>query len=112
IREGEPLGAFFVFKDDGFDEEGQMAYIDVDEDGSLTVNDRVVLGNPHPALTFGFNSNMQYKNFTFSFFLQGSLGNDIYNVGETANYDYGVGLNVKRNVLYSHWSDSNTPEQN
>ncbi len=44
--------------------------------------------------------------------MQGSQGNDIYNVGETANYDYGMGLNLKKDVLYSHWSESNTAEQN
>lgn len=112
IREGEAVGSFFVFKDDGLDENGQIKYIDVNEDGNLTVADRFILGNPHPKVTYGINSNIQYKDFVFSFFLQGSLGNDLYNVGETANYDYGTGLNLKRKVLYSHWSDNNSPEQN
>lgn len=112
IREGEPLGVFYVYKKDGYDENGQLKYVDVDNDGNLTNNDRFILGNPHPDFTYGINSTMQYKDFEFSFFLQGSQGNDIYNVGETANYDYGMGLNLKKDVLYSHWSSANSPEQN
>lgn len=112
IREGEPLGVFYVFKEDGYDENGQLKYIDVDNDGNLTTEDRFVLGDPNPDFTYGLNSTIQYKDFEFSFFLQGSRGNDIYNVGETANYDYGMGLNLRKDVLYSHWSSSNTPEQN
>ncbi|WP_217809500.1 SusC/RagA family TonB-linked outer membrane protein [Massilibacteroides vaginae] len=112
IREGEPLGVFYVYTNDGYDENGQLKYIDFDQDGNLTNEDRSILGNPHPDFTYGINSLIQYKNFEFSFFLQGSQGNDIYNVGEISNYDYGMGLNLKRDVLYSHWSSSNSAEQN
>lgn len=112
IREGEPLGVFYVFKDNGYDDKGQLKYIDVDGDGNLTTEDRFILGDPNPDFTYGLNSTIQYKNLEFSFFLQGSQGNDIYNVGETANYDYGMGLNLRKEVLYSHWSASNTAEQN
>lgn len=112
IREGEPLGVFYVFKNDGYDENGQLKYVDVNGDGNMTTEDRFILGDPNPNFTYGLNSTIQYKDFEFSFFLQGSQGNDIYNVGETANYDYGMGLNLKKDVLYSHWSTSNTAEQN
>lgn len=112
IREGEPLGVFYVYTADGYDENGQLKYVDFDNDGNLTNEDRSVLGNPHPDFTYGINSMIQYKDFEFSFFLQGSQGNDIFNVSEVSNYDYGMGLNLKRDVLHSHWSSSNTAEQN
>lgn len=108
IREGEPIGVFYVFKEDGYDETGRTTYIDVDGDGSYTNADRFILGNPHPDFTYGINSTMTYKNFEFSFFLQGSQGNDIYNMSALQNYDFGQGLNMTRDVLYDHWTPTNT----
>ena len=44
--------------------------------------------------------------------MYGSQCNDVYNVTETANYDMGMGLNLRREVFNSHWSSTNTAEQN
>lgn len=107
VREGEPLGVFYVFKENGYDEKGMIKYVDVDGNGSYTNADRFILGNPNPDFTYGFNSDLRFKNFEFSFFLQGSQGNDIYNVSGSSNLDYGWGLNMERDVLYSHWSETN-----
>jgi TonB-linked SusC/RagA family outer membrane protein len=112
VREGEPIGVFFTYKEDGYDENGYLKYRDVDDNGTLDNKDKFITGNPHPDFTYGFNSDIAFKGFEFSFFFQGSQGNDIFNISETANLDYGMGLNMKREVLYSHWKASNTAEQN
>ncbi|MDD4515504.1 TonB-dependent receptor [Massilibacteroides sp.] len=112
IREGEPLGVFYTYKETGYDETGNLAYEDRDGNETLTNDDKYITGNPHPDFTYGFNSDIRFKDFEFSFFFQGSQGNDIFNIGETANMDVGIGLNLKRDVLYSHWKADNTEAQN
>jgi TonB-dependent starch-binding outer membrane protein SusC len=46
---------------------------------SLTVADKVVLGNTLPTYFGGFSSNMKYKNFDFNFLFRFSGGNKIFN---------------------------------
>lgn len=59
---------------------GDYIFEDVNKDGKITESDRKYIGNPNPKFTFGFNNVVQYKNFTLSFFLNGSVGNDVYNI--------------------------------
>lgn len=112
VREGEPLGVFYTYKEDGYDTDGNLKYVDRDANGVLNNDDKFVTGDPNPDFTYGLNSDMRFKDFEFSFFFQGSQGNDVFNVAETANLDQGMGLNLKRDVLYSHWSSNNTDAQN
>lgn len=107
VREGEPLGVFYVYEEDGYDEKGNLKYVDRDGNGVLNNNDKFIAGDPNPDFTYGITSDMRFKDFEFSFFLQGSQGNDLFNVAETANLDLGMGLNVRREVLYDHWSAEN-----
>lgn len=107
VREGEPLGVFYVFKEDGYNDNGSIKYVDVDGNGSYNNDDRFILGDPNPDFTYGINSDFRYKDFEFSLFFQGSQGNDIYNVSESTNLDYGWGLNMKKDVLHNHWTESN-----
>ncbi|WP_304063862.1 SusC/RagA family TonB-linked outer membrane protein [Pedobacter glucosidilyticus] len=46
---------------------------------TISIEDRQVLGSGIPKLTVGFQNSLSYKKFTFSFFLFGSFGNQIYN---------------------------------
>lgn len=51
-------------------------------DGSNNVidpNDRTFIGNPNPDFTFGLNLAVRYKNFDVTTFLNGSVGNEIFN---------------------------------
>ena len=59
---------------------GDFIYEDVNKDGIINEKDRKYIGNPNPKFTFGFNNVMQYKNFTLSFFFNGSVGNKVYNL--------------------------------
>jgi hypothetical protein len=52
---------------------------------------------------------MNYKNFELSFFIQGTYGNDIFNVNAINNtIDYGYGLNMPVAVYSDHWTPTNT----
>lgn len=99
--------SFYVYEEDGYDEKGNLKYVDRDGNGLLNNDDKFIAGDPNPDFTYGINSDMRFKDFEFSFFLQGSQGNDVFNVAETANLDLGMGLNVRKEVLYDHWSAEN-----
>ncbi|QEC56317.1 SusC/RagA family TonB-linked outer membrane protein [Flavisolibacter ginsenosidimutans] len=109
LREGQPIGMFWGYVEDGYDSKGHIVFKDLDKDGAITPNDRTYIGNPNPDFIYGFNSDLSYKNFDFSFFLQGVKGNDLFNVNAINNtIDYGYGLNMPREVYNNHWTPANT----
>jgi TonB-linked SusC/RagA family outer membrane protein len=64
---------------------GDVKFKDVNGDGVIDQKDRVVLGNPWPKYTFGFNNFFSYKNFDLNIFIMGSVGNDIVNLQKYLN---------------------------
>ena len=79
VREGEPLSSFYGLKTDGLTEEGLINYVDVNEDGEINDDDRVILGNPYPDLFYGFSSNFTYGNFSLRVSLVGEAGKTLWN---------------------------------
>lgn len=58
---------------------GDTEWRDVNNDGIIDDKDKVIAGNGIPDFYFGITNNIRYKNFTFSFLVNGQIGNDIYN---------------------------------
>lgn len=58
---------------------GDYMFEDVNGDGKITTADRKYIGDPNPDFTFGINNVITWKDFELSFFLNGSVGNDIFN---------------------------------
>jgi len=58
---------------------GDVRFVDFNGDGIINDDDRTIIGNPTPDITYGFNAGASYKNFNFSLFILGSQGNDIFN---------------------------------
>ncbi|WP_245949471.1 SusC/RagA family TonB-linked outer membrane protein [Echinicola strongylocentroti] len=109
MEEGRPLGQFWGYQEDGYTEEGNIRYKDLDGDGEITDSDKTAIGDPNPDFFYGINSTMTYKNFQLDLFLQGSKGNDIFNVSSiSSTMDYGQGLNMPAEVLEDHWTPQNT----
>ena len=98
ISVGEPLFYFYGLKTDGVyqtqeevdqvltanpDQDivqaGDIRFKDLNGDGMITADDKTKIGNPYPDLIFGLNFNAEYKNFDFTFFINGTQGNDVYN---------------------------------
>ncbi|WP_373516707.1 SusC/RagA family TonB-linked outer membrane protein [Pricia sp.] len=48
-------------------------------DGIISGEDRTIIGNPNPDFLFGWNNDFTYRNLTLNVFVQGSIGNDLYN---------------------------------
>ena len=74
VEEGYPVGQFFLLKTDGLTADGKYNFIDVDNDGIITENDRDYAGDAQPKLTFGLTNSFNYRQWDFSFFFRGSLG--------------------------------------
>ncbi len=80
---GRALGGFFGYISDGVDQEtGELMYRDINEDGKITASDRTYIGDPNPAFTFGLTNSFSYKGFSLNVFLQGAVGNDIFNASK------------------------------
>jgi len=108
LREGYPLGSFYGYVEKGYDQNGVIAYEDFNNNGIRDAGDKRIIGNPNPKFTYGLTSNMSYKNFDLSVFVQGTQGNDIYNLSaQGQNYDYGQGLNMLKEVYDNHWTPTN-----
>jgi TonB-linked SusC/RagA family outer membrane protein len=109
IRVGEPLGIFYGYVKDGYDDNGNVRYKDVDPDGKITALDRQIIGNPHPDYTLGLTSSLRWKDLQLSCFWYASIGNDIYSLSMAAlTHDYQWGISSMREVLYNHWTPENT----
>ncbi len=104
-QEGGPVGQFYGYVTDGlFRTEaelnngtnwgievapnklwiGDIRYKDISgvdgkPDGIIGSEDVAAIGNPNPDFTYGLTNSFQYKDFDFSFFLQGVQGGKIYN---------------------------------
>jgi TonB-linked SusC/RagA family outer membrane protein len=108
LREGQPLGIFYGYQENGYTSTGNIQYEDLNKDGSINALDKTYIGNPNPKFIYGFNSDVSYKGFDLTLFIQGSQGNDIFNLDATQTIDLGFGLNVPVDVYNNHWTPTNT----
>jgi TonB-linked SusC/RagA family outer membrane protein len=109
LREGQPIGCFYGYMEDGYDDTGHIKYKDLNPDGKMTPGDKTFIGDPNPDFICGINSNISFKNFELNIFLQGIYGNNLFNVSAVGYAaDYGFGLNMLKEVLNNHWSPTNT----
>ena len=116
---GKPIGLFWGYKTNGIlqsDEEahglvyngnelkaGDIAYIDTNEDGIINTEDRVILGDPNPDFTFGFNTSITYKAFTLNAQFHGSIGNEVVNANKLDNTNTYYDYNILREAYYNAW---------
>ena len=118
-REGDPLGSYFGFLSDGlfqsqsevdasaqlFARPGDQRFVDVNGDGILDQDDRVIIGSAIPDLTYGIPINAYYKNFDLSLFFYGVAGVDLYASHRYYNEIYGLGWTTE---ALNAWTPSNT----
>ncbi len=101
---GEPAGQLFGYQTDGLFENaeairngvhtagadigidpetsvwvGDIRFVNVDGNDSISEGDRVFIGNPQPKFSFGLNNSITYKNFDITLYLNGTYGNKIFN---------------------------------
>jgi hypothetical protein len=122
---GHPIGSFYGYKIVGlFQDEndvsrsavqeaaapGRFKYLDANNDGFITDEDRVHFGNPNPDFTLGLNLSLTYKAFDFTTFFYGSFGNDVLNqLRYTVDiFPSDIFLTPKsKTALYNSWTPQN-----
>jgi hypothetical protein len=107
-RIGEPISSFwgYVVDEEAFDDTSfRTTYVDkpwnringesrativkdLNGDGLITEEDKTILGSPYPDLVYSFTNEFKYKNFDFSFMVQGSLGGQVNNIGDEYFYNW------------------------
>jgi len=95
---GKPIGAWHMLETDGLFQSiedvqnhttngeiiqptaqpGDIRFVDHNQDGQITNDDKVVLGDPWPDVELGLNFNASYKNLEFSMTWFSSLGATVY----------------------------------
>lgn len=108
LREGQPLGIFYGYNEIGYTPQGNLMYEDINKDGAISAADKTYIGDPNPDFIYGLNSITSWKGFELTVFIQGSQGNDIFNLNKAATLDLGMGLNLPREVYENHWTPENT----
>lgn len=122
--EGQPIGLFFGFKTDGVYQNttettgntffgqailpGDTRFVDQNGDKNITDDDKVLLGNPNPDFTYGFNLKFSYQKLSLNLFFNGSYGNDVVNANliRLTNTD-GAGNNILKESYYNAWTAAN-----
>lgn len=83
---------------------GDPKYTDTNGDGKINVDDVKTIGNSMPDFIFGWNNRLTYQNFELAFQIQGSQGNDLFNVARIALERPGEGTSTR---LLDRWTPQN-----
>lgn len=90
---------------------GYRRFVDLNNDGAITAEDRDIIGNSQPDFTGGLSNTFTYKNLQLSILLSYSVGAELYNytghsLSEGLNYDNQLDIARWMPTLYN-W-DPNT----
>jgi len=83
---------------------GDLIFVDHNDDGQITDEDRTKIGNPYPDFTIGLNINSAWRNWDLNMFWYGAFGQDIF-TGGTRRHDLNM-PNWKADVL-DRWTEDN-----
>ncbi len=78
-KSGYSAGSFYLLEHTGFDANGANVFKDQNGDGKIDNGDRIIIEGALPTFYYGLNSDMRYKNFTFSFSIIGQTGGYLLN---------------------------------
>lgn len=110
VKEGEPLGSFYVYEQIGYDSGGVPKFNDmVDGVAGLTNADRVNAGSYIPEITYGLSVGVKYRNVDLSADAYGVSGNKLYNGKKAQRFG---GENVEYDILDDFWTPSNPNAEN
>ena len=85
---------------------GGPRFDDTNGDGVIAIDDYYILGSPQPDYIFGLQNTLAYKGLEFSFFLQGTQGNEVYN-GRTQTSFFQRGEALKYKEVVNRWTPQN-----
>ncbi len=83
---------------------GDRKFTDANNDGAINRQDLKVIGNAFPDFIFGWNNRISYNNLELNFLIQGTKGNDIFNMGRIRMENPGEGTSAR---LLDRWTPEN-----
>ena len=102
LIEGASVGAFYGYKFAGINSDGVWYYYNHNGKptpaGQITENDRQVIGSAQPAITYGWNNTVRWRDLDITIFLRGVIGNKLLNVTRWQYTPTGT-ADVKDNVF-------------
>ncbi len=118
---GQPIGAFYGYIADGFFRDaadvashatqngapGRIKFRDLNGDGAITLDDRTIIGNPHPDFTAGLDLTARRGNWDVSATFFGTFGNDIFENQKEFYVFREFNTNVKKDLLANSWTPEN-----
>ncbi len=87
---------------------GDIKYKDLNGDGVINASDQAYIGNPNPDFTYGLNNTFGFKGFDLNVFLQGSQGNDVYNLNRYYTEGGLYGASNASTLTLERWTGPNT----
>lgn len=83
---------------------GQIHWNDANNDGKIDSNDIIKIGSSQPKFIFGWSNNLSYNNFDLSLLIQGSQGNQVFNM---ARINYESQWEGTSTALLNSWTTTN-----
>lgn len=123
IRVGEPFRAYYGYKAIGIFQSinevanaptqlgnpitgpGDIRYADVNNDGVVNQDDRVVIGDPNPGLLYNFNASFEYNNFDMNLIFQG-----VSDIDRLIQGNGNLPMADDRSNVLTYWLGRWTPE--
>ncbi|MCF0199443.1 MAG: SusC/RagA family TonB-linked outer membrane protein, partial [Bacteroidaceae bacterium] len=104
IMEGCPIGQFYAYHWEGFNDQGKSIFSDYDANGQYVGTtetpddgDRVKCGSAQPKISYSWSNTFSWKKWSLSMFFQGVAGNKIFN-GKEAFYGSIANVNAGKNA--------------
>lgn len=121
--EGHPLSSFYGYVYDGLFQSkqevqahgaqagavpGDIRFKDINEDGVIDSDDRTFIGSPLPDFSLGLNLGANWKAWDFSAFINGTFGNDIYDLTRYKTDFFNQSAYNKHERTLNAWTPENT----
>jgi TonB-linked SusC/RagA family outer membrane protein len=119
---GSPIGAFYGYVANGYFRDaadvashatqagaspGRIKFQDLNGDGKIDLNDRTVIGSPHPSFTAGLDLGARWRDFDVSSTVFGTFGNKIFDAQKQFYVFRNFSTNVRNDLLENSWTPTN-----
>jgi TonB-dependent starch-binding outer membrane protein SusC len=94
-------------RSDGQIKPGDVRFLDLNGDHVIDDEDRTIIGNPTPKITYGINAGIEYKGFDVTLFFLGSAKVDIYNADRMQGIDPTYPFNMYAETI-NRWHGEGT----
>ena len=88
---------------------GDLKFADVNGDGRITPEDRTMIGNPTPKVTYGFSLGVDYRNWSLGIDMMGQGGNRIFRTWDNYNFAQFNYLEQRMNRWHGEGTSNSQP---